>query len=172
MTGVQTRILQFLSLSLYPLHHEDTPLKPLEFYCIAISNLVKRWKKCINIQVLILLYECTTWTLVKHVKKKLNSYYTRMLQAVLNKSCRQHPTKQQLYGHLPPIMKTIQVKWTRHVVLCWRIKDKLISKVLLWTTSYGQAKVGQPARTYLQQLSDNTGCSLEDLQGARDDRDG
>ena len=24
-----------------------------------------------------------------------------MLQAVLNKSFRQHPTKQQMYGHLP-----------------------------------------------------------------------
>ena len=26
----------------------------------------------------------------------------------------QHPTKQQLNGHLPPISKTIQIKRTRH----------------------------------------------------------
>ena len=32
----------------------------------------------------------------------------------MNKSWRQHPTRRQLYGHLPPIMKTIQVRWTRH----------------------------------------------------------
>ena len=32
--------------------------------------------------------------------------------------------------------------------------------------------VGWPARTYLQQLCANTGCSLEDLPGAMDDRDG
>ena len=37
-------------------------------------------------------------------------YYTRMLQAILNKSWRQHPTRHQLYGHLPPITKTIQVR--------------------------------------------------------------
>ena len=60
--------------------------------------------------VLILLYGCTTWTLTKRLEKKLNSNYTRMLRAILNKSWRQHPTKHQLYGHLPPITKTIQVR--------------------------------------------------------------
>ena len=43
-----------------------------------------------------------------------------MLGAILNKSWRQHPTKHQLYGHLPPITKTIQVKRTRHAGHCWR----------------------------------------------------
>ena len=37
-----------------------------------------------------------------------------MLRAILNKSWRQHPTRHQLYGHLPPITKTIQVRRTRH----------------------------------------------------------
>ena len=31
-----------------------------------------------------------------------------MLWAILNKSWKQHPTKQQLYGHLPLISKSIQ----------------------------------------------------------------
>ena len=53
--------------------------------------------------VLILLHGCTTWTLTKRMEKKLYGNYTRMLQAIPNKSWRQHPTKQQLYGHLPPI---------------------------------------------------------------------
>ena len=64
--------------------------------------------------VSILLYGCTTWMLTKRMEKKLNSNYTRMLQSILNKSWGQHPTKQQLYGHLPLIMKTIQVRRTRH----------------------------------------------------------
>ena len=55
--------------------------------------------------VSILLYRCTTWTLTKRMEKKLDSNYTRILRAILNKSWRQHPTKQQLYGHLPPITK-------------------------------------------------------------------
>ena len=56
----------------------------------------------------ILLYGCTTRTLTSHMEKRLDGNYTTMLLAILNKSWRQHPTKQQLYGHLPPITKTIQ----------------------------------------------------------------
>ena len=60
--------------------------------------------------VSILLYGCTTWTLIKRREKKLDGNYTRILRAILNKSWTQHPTKQQAYGHLPPITKTIQVR--------------------------------------------------------------
>ena len=49
----------------------------------------------------IMLYGCTTWTLTKRLEKKLDGNYTRMLRAILNKSWRQHPTRHQLYGHLP-----------------------------------------------------------------------
>ena len=77
--------------------------------------------------VSILLHGCTTWTLTKRMKKKLAGNYTRILQAILNNSWRQHPTKQQLFGHLPPITKTIQVRRTRQTGHCWRSKDKLIS---------------------------------------------
>ena len=64
--------------------------------------------------VSILLYGCTTWTLTKRLEKKLDGNYTRMLRAILNESWRQHLTRHQLYGHLPPITKTIQVRRTRH----------------------------------------------------------
>ena len=46
------------------------------------------------------------------------------------------------------------------------------SDIFLWTPSHRQAKVGRPARTYIQQLCADTGCSLEDLPGAMDDREG
>ena len=108
----------------------------------------------------------------KCIEKKLDGNYTRMLWAVLNKSRSQHPTKQQLYSHLPPITKTIQVRWTRHAGHSWRSKDELISHVLLWIPSHGRAKVGWLTRTYIQKLCADTGCSLVDLLGAMDDRDG
>ena len=117
----------------------------------------------------ILLYGCTTWTLTKRLEKKLDGNYTRMLRAFLNKSWRQHPTRHQLYGHLPPITKTIQVRLTRHAGHCWRSKDELINDVLLWTPTYGRAKAGRPARTYIQQLCEDTGCSPEDLPEAMND---
>ena len=97
----------------------------------------------------ILLYGCTTWTLTKRLEKKLDDNYARMLRAILNKSWRQHPTRHQLYGHLPPITKTIQVRRTRHAGHCWRSRDELIRDVLLWTPTHGPAKAGRPARTYI-----------------------
>ena len=79
--------------------------------------------------VSILLYGCTTWTLTKRPKKKLDGNYTRILRAILNKSWWQHPTRDQLYGHLPPITKTIQVRRTRNGIKClknsfWRIANR------------------------------------------------
>ena len=142
----------------------------------VIDRLSVIWKsdltnkmKCNFFQAVIvwvLLYGCTTWMLTKHMVKKLDSNNTRMLRAILYKPWRQHPTKQQLFSHLPPIKKTIQVRWTRHVGHCWRSKDKLISDILMWTLSHGQL-----ARTYIQQLCANAGCSLEDLLELRDDRE-
>ena len=70
--------------------------------------------------VSILLYGCTTWTLTKRLEKKLDGNYTRMLWAILDESRWQHPTRHQLYGHLPPITKSIQVRRTRHARHCWR----------------------------------------------------
>ena len=116
----------------------------------------------------ILLYGWTTWTLTKRLEKKLDGNYTRMLRAILNKSSRQHPTRHQLYGHLPPIVKTIQVWWTRHAGHCWRSRDELISDVLLWTPTHGRAKAEW---TYIQQLCEDTGCCPEDLPETMNDRE-
>ena len=110
-----------------------------------------------------LLYGCTTCTLSKSMEKKIDGNYARMLRTILNKSERQHPTKQQLYDQLPPIRKTIKVRRTRRVGHCWRIRDELISDIFLWTPSYG--------RTYIQQLCEDTECSSEDLLEAMTDRE-
>ena len=86
----------------------------------AIDKLLIIWKSDLTDKmkrsffqaavISILLYGCTTWMLTKQLEKKQDGNYTRMLQAILNKSWRQHPTKHQLYGYLPPVMKTIQVE--------------------------------------------------------------
>ena len=121
--------------------------------------------------VSILLYGCTTWMLTKRLEKKLDRNYTRMLRAILNKSWQQHPTRRQLYGHLPPITKTIQARRTRHAGHCWRSKDEIVSDILLWTPAYGQSKAGRPAQTYIQQLCDDTGCNPEDLPEVMNNRE-
>ena len=94
----------------------------------AIDKLLIIWKSDLTDKmkrssfqaavVSILLYGCTTWMLTKRLEKKLDGNYTRMLRVILNKSWQQHPTKHQLYGHLLPITKTIQVRRTRHAGHC------------------------------------------------------
>ena len=137
------------------------------------SNLTDKMKRSFfhSAVVSILLYGFTTWTLTKRQENKLDGNYTRMLRAILNKSWQQHPTRHQLYCHLPPITKTIQVRRTRHAGHCWRSMDELISDVLLWTSTYGQAKAGRSARTYIRQLCEDTGCSPEDQPKAMNYRE-
>ena len=98
-----------------------------------------------------------------HVKKR-DGDYTRMIFAVLNKSCKQvpktaaiRPLTSHLTNHPIKLNKT-----------CWRSNDELISNILLWICAHGYASVGQPARTYIHQLCTDTGCSLEDLPGMID----
>ena len=136
------------------------------------SDLTDKMKRSFvqEVVVSILLYGCTTWTLTKRMEKKLDGNYTRMLRAILNKSWKQYPTKQQLYGHLPPVTKTIKIRRTRHAGHRWRSRD--VSDVLLWTPSHGRVKAGRPARTYIQQLCAYTRCSPEDLPKAMEDKGG
>ena len=147
----------------------------------AIDRLLIIWKSDLTdkmkrsffqaVIISILLYGCTTWALTKRLEKKLDSNYIRMLRAILNKSWWQHPTRHQLYGHLPPITKTIQVRWTRYAGHCRRSKDELIREIILWIPTYGRAKAGWPARTYIQQLLEYTGCGPKDLPEAMNNRE-
>ena len=116
-------------------------------------------------------YKWFAHTLTKRLERKLDGNYTRMLRAILNKSWQQHLARHQLYGHLPPITKTIQVRRTRHAGHCWRSGDELIRDVLLWIPTHGRAKARRPARTYIQQLCEDTGCCPKDLPRAMNDRE-
>ena len=68
------------------------------------------------------------------------------------------------HGNYPSLKN--QTCWT-----CWRNRDELISDTLLWTPRHGRAKVGRPARTYIQHLCAGIECSLEDLPEVMDDRE-
>ena len=55
--------------------------------------------------------------------------------------------------------------------LFYFLRDELIRDVLLWIPTHGRAKAGRPARTYIQQLCEDTGCCPEDLPRAMNDRE-
>ena len=80
----------------------------------------RKWEFFQVVAVSVLLYGCTSWTLTICIKKKPDGNYTRMLRTVSIKSWEQHPTKQHVHNHQPPITQTIQEISRRHIELCWR----------------------------------------------------
>ena len=96
---------------------------------------------------------------MKCLQKKLDGNYTRMLHAVLNKSWRQHPTKQQLYGHLLPISSKI-------CRICWALLKKQGGTQRQYSPMDFYTWINQcwlANKNYIHQLCMDTGCSLEDL---------
>ena len=110
----------------------------------------------------ILRYGCTTPTLIKYIEKKLDGNHIRILLAVLKKKTLKHNPwkKNSCMATYLPSQKP------------YKSDDELISDVFLWAPTYGLASVGWPARSYLLQLCEDTGCSLEDLPQVRHNRDG
>ena len=108
----------------------------------------------------------------KRTEKKLDGNYTRMLRAMLKKSGIQHLQSSSCTTTYHPSRKTIKIRRTRYAGDFWRSRDERISDVLLWTPSHGRAKVGLPARTYIEKLCADTGCSLEDQPETMDNREG
>ena len=75
------------------------------------SNLSDKLKWVSSkISFAVLLNQGTMWLLMKHTVENLKGNYQRMLCAFMNKSLKQHLRKQQMYGLLPPISQTIQVR--------------------------------------------------------------
>ena len=102
--------------------------------------------------------------------EKLDSNYTRMLWAILNSPGGSTPKRSSCTATYHPSWKLS--KLDEPAGHYWRSRDELVSDVLLWTPSQGRAKAGDPARTYIQQLCADTGCSPADLPEAMSDRQG
>ena len=147
----------------------------------ALTKLTKIWKSSLPKNLKrrffqatvesVLLYGSSAWTLTKDLETRLNGTYTRMLRAVLDISWKKHPTKQALYGNLPPIAKTIKERRLRFSGHCWRAKQEIISDVLFWHPRHGKRKRGRPEKTYIDQLRDDTELSEDDLKMAMLDRE-
>ena len=122
----------------------------------------------------ILLYGSTALTLTSSLEAKLDGTYTCMLRIVLDISWEQHPTRKRLYGKLSTISSTIREQRTQYAGHCWRSKKELVSSLLLWTPKHGHTRVGRPCRTYIEQLLQDTGWKMEELESvkeAMEDRD-
>ena len=80
-----------------------------------------------------------------------------------------YPTNEELYGHIPPISKSLQQQRMRFAGYCWRSKGA--GDVLLWRPTHGHQPRGRPKKTYTDQWMDDRGSRLEELPIAMKDRD-
>ena len=78
----------------------------LAIWKFYISDKIK-WKFFPAVAVSVLLYNCTTGTLTNLWEKRLNGNYTRIVRAILNKSCKQHPQNNNCAATRPLISQTI-----------------------------------------------------------------
>ena len=113
----------------------------------------------------ILLYGCTTWMLRKCLEGKLDGNYTRMLGAVFNKSKKFQPKKQLLYGHLPLILQTMEIRRIKHTGHSSWSKSEIISNVILRTQTHWPTYWPTAKRLYSSALCD-LGYHLKDLPRA------
>ena len=103
------------------------------------SNLPSNLKKTffrVTVET-VLLYGSVSWTLTTHLEKKIDGAYTRMQRTALNRSWKDHHTNVELYGHIPPISKSLQQQRMRFARHCWRSKEELAGDVLLWKPTHG-----------------------------------
>ena len=96
---------------------------------------------------------------------------SRMLRVVLNIPWQSYPSKKVLYGYLPPISLKIRDRRLHFCGHCYRSQNELISNVLLWQPRHGSNPIGRPRKTFISQLVDDTGCTIDELPTAMNDRD-
>ena len=106
------------------------------------------------------------------MEEKLDGNYTRMPRAILEQVLEAAPNKAASVRSPTTHQENYPFDESDMRDTAGENRDELISDIFLGTPSHGRAKEGRPARTYIQHLCIDTGCSIEDLQGAMDDRDG
>ena len=119
----------------------------------------------------VFVYGAITWTLTTKLEKKTDGAYTRMLRAALNVSWKEHLTNKELYGKTPKVTSSIREQRLRFTGHCWRSKKDLICDILLWLPKHGKRSRGRPAKTFVDQLVDDTECNVDELMNAMNDRD-
>ena len=104
----------------------------------------------------------------KSLKDRLDGTYTRLLMRVQNISWREHKTKAEIYGSLPPISTTVTKRRIRFAGHCFRSQNEIISDVLLYRLS--QNTRGRRPLNYVDTLCRDTNNMLDDLPSLMSDR--
>ncbi|MCP4491873.1 MAG: reverse transcriptase family protein [Gammaproteobacteria bacterium] len=108
---------------------------------ISRAAKLKFFKACVEP---VLLYGSETWTINKAFQDRIDGGYTRLLMRAQNISWKKHPTKQEIYGGLPPISTVIAQRRSRFAGHCMRAEDQIISEVLPLRLQQGHRRGRRP----------------------------
>ena len=132
---------------------------------ISLSIKLSLFRACVES---ILLYGSETWTMKKSLKDRLDGTYTRLLMRVQSISWRDHKTKTEIYGDLPPISTTVIKRKIRFVGHCFRSEKEIVSDVLLLRLPHKSR--GRRPLNYVDSICRDTNNLLGDLPTLMSDR--
>ena len=127
---------------------------------------VKFFRACVEP---VLLYGSETWTIKKEFEKRLDGCYTRLLMKAKNLSWKKHPTRQRIYGDLPPISTTVAQRRARFAGHCMRASDQVISSILPWREPLTN-KRGRRPLTFLDIIARDAELDVHEMRTVMLDR--
>ena len=114
-------------------------------------------------------YGSETWTMKKALQDRLDGTYTRLLMRVQNISWREHKTKAEIYGDIPPISSVVACRRTRFAGHCFRAKVQIISDVI--SLRLPCPNRGRRPLNYIDCIARDIGHDIADMQTLMLDRD-
>ena len=82
-----------------------------------------------------------------------------------------HVSNKELYAEVPKATDTVKQKRLKLAGHCYRHPEEAASNLVLWTPNHGKRRRGRPARTFVQQLRDDTGLQEREMASLMLSRD-
>lgn len=111
----------------------------------------------------VLLYGSAAWTLTESLTKKIDGCYTRLLRSALGFTWKDRISNIELYAEVPKATATIKHRRLKLAGHCCRHPEEAASNLVLWTPKHGKRGRGRPARTFVQQLREDTGLEEQEM---------
>ena len=119
----------------------------------------------------VFLYGSAAWTLTETLAKKIDGCFTRLLRSALGFTWKDHVSNKELYAEVPKATDTVKQKRLKLAGHCYRHPEEAASNLVLWTPNHGKRGRGRPARTFVQQLRDDTGLQEREMASLMLSRD-
>ncbi len=104
----------------------------------------------------------------KQLKQRLDGTYTRLLMRVQNISWREHKTKAEIYGSIPPISTTVAQRRARFAGHCYRAKEQVVSDLICWRLPCPNR--GRRPLNYLDMVCNDVSQRVDDITTAMADK--